>query len=105
MIGLQAAGEASLVADGVAECGDHFHLVSHDDLALIAHDLADGRDHFWRKPRCQCLQLRRCCIIGQKPVPKHPHGHARDRIEGSPVIGVDDEARYLIDFIRNKQIR
>ena len=84
MVGLQAHGQPTRQADGVAEAGDDAAFRGHRDQILQAHQLADGGRHFRGEAGAYCCQSLR--FGGEQELAKLADGQRGDGCERRVIV-------------------
>ncbi|MNE73612.1 hypothetical protein D3C80_1696340 [compost metagenome] len=90
--------------DGVAEPGDHPAFFGDQDQILITHQFADSGGHFRRDAPGDCRQGIAVGFFTQQPVTKIPDGQMRNRGKRRDIMGIDNQPRDFILFIRHQQL-
>ena len=101
MIRLQPNRQPAGQADRVAEPRDDAALAGHQDEVLVAHQLADGGDHFRRQAGRKRAQQFGRRLVAQQPVAKLADGHVGHRLERGRIVRVDDQPRHFVGLVRN----
>ncbi len=78
------------------------HRRATADQVLVAHQFAHRGDHFRGEAGSQRSQHRRSCGIPPATSREFAHRHGRHGCEGQGVVGIQDQPRHLVRFIRNQ---
>ena len=101
-LGWRRTESAALEAEVLLRKAAHDAALPGDqDQVLVAHELGDGRDHFRGEAGGDGGQHRRIGLVGEEPVAEATDRQAGDRGKGGRVVGVDDQARDRVGFVRD----
>lgn len=101
VIGLEADGERAAAAEGGAETRDDFALRGDEHEVLVAHELADGGDHFGREAGGEGGERGGIGLVAEEPVAEGADGKRGDGGEGGAVVRVEDETCDLVGLLRH----